>query len=177
MSASVAPLIFETIAFALAPWILIALMNRFGVPLGSLGYARAAGIVIVVVLGTLSLGNLAASWHALDIQRSAFRKVTPTAARGACAITHGVDIRALGWLGQHIPVRERFYLQAGRGGVPGAGACIRFLLLPRLQVPAPTEARYLVYWQGVPRGALKFLRARGATVIRLGRSYAIARLP
>jgi hypothetical protein len=173
----VAPLIFETIAFALAPWILIALMDRFGVPLGSLGYARVAGIVIVLVLGTLSLGNLAASWHALDLQRSAFRKTTPTAARGACALTHGVDVRAVGWLGQHIPVRERFWLQSGRPGVPGSGTCIRFLLLPRLQVPAPTQAHYLVFWQGVPRGALRFLRSRGATVITRGRSYAIARVP
>jgi hypothetical protein len=173
----VAPLVFQTLGFALAPWILIALLNRFGVSLGSLGYARAAGIVIVVVLGALSIGNVAASWHLLDLQRSAFRKTTSTAARGACAITHHVDIKAVGWLGQHIPVRERFYLQAGSPLVPGSGTCIRFLLLPRLQVGSPAQARYLVFWQGVPRGGLKFLRSRGATIIRRGRSYAIARLP
>ena len=171
-----APLIGESLAFALAPWILIWLLRRFGLAPGSLGYASAAGVAVVLILGTLSVGNLPASWHLLDIQRSQFRKTTPTAARGACAITKGIDLGAVGWLGAHIPVRERFYFQSSRPLI-GGGTCIRFLLLPRLEVGDPARARYLVFWEGVPRAQLAALRRRGATVFTREGRYAIARLP
>lgn len=171
-----ASLIGQSVAFALAPWILIWLLRRFGVAPGSLGYAGAAGVAVVLILGTLSVGNVPASWHLLDVQRSTFRKTTSTAARGACATTKSIDVDVVGWLGAHIPVRERFYLQSTRPLI-GGGACIRFLLLPRLEVGDPAKARYLVFWQGVPRAQVAALERRGATVWRRGRLYAIARLP
>ena len=170
-----APLIGETIAFVIAPGILIAQMRRFGAGSGSLRYPAAAGIVIVLVLGTLSIGNVPASWHLLDLQRHAFRKVTPSSGRAACTRTHDVDVDDVGWLGQHIPVRERFYFRSARP-VLGASACIRFLLLPRLQVQTPAEARYLVFWHGATPAQLALLRSRRATLYRRG-PHVLARLP
>jgi hypothetical protein len=76
-----------------------------------------------------------------------------------------------------IPDRERFYFRAGRPLPPNGDLCVRFALLPRIQVRRPSQARFVVFWRGTPASAIAGLRRRGALVERFRRDYAVARLP
>ena len=168
-----ASLIGQTVGVVLAALLLMALLRRLAL---ALGFGRAAAVAGLVLLGALGAGAFRESWHALDVQRRTFSHVSSEGGRSRCMITTGIDVHAIELVGREVPSRERYYFQPGYP-LGHQGLCIRFLLLPRLQVATPEQTHYLVFWGAPPRAQLEELRRRGAVISRFGFDYAVARVP
>lgn len=169
-------LIGQMVAVAAAALLVRALLERAGV---RMSLPRAGAIAVMLVLSLLAVAHLRESWHALDIQRDRYDHYSRERAGFNCAVNNEAN-KALGWLGSQLPTRSHFYLQIP-GFLPGNGElCLRFVLLPRLQVPKLAQAQYVVFWQSEPPALVQSLRARGATFSTYARyhhRYMVAKLP
>jgi hypothetical protein len=169
----VVSLIGQMVAVAAAALLMRALLERAGM---RVGLPRAAALAVVLLLSVLSLAHLRESWHALDVQRTRYEHFSRERAGFNCAVNNEAN-KALGWIGSKLPTRSRFYLQIP-GFLPGNGElCLRFVMLPRLQVPTLAQAQYVVFWKSRPPALVASLRARGATFSEFRRNYAVAKLP
>jgi hypothetical protein len=151
------------------------------------GLARRAGIRVslpssaavtaIVFLTVVSTGALRESWHALDLQRSANDHLTADAARSANCTALGVDPAAVKWASGQMGLRARFYLAPGPALSPGADICLRFLLLPRLQVRAMSDAGYVLFWNArMSARLLSSLGSQGTPIVSFGGVYHVARI-
>ena len=59
----------------------------------------------------------------------------------------------------------------------GPGTCLRFLLLPRLEVGSRREADYVLIWDPPAEPLTSQLRQQGATIETFKGRYVLARLP
>lgn len=149
-----------------------ALLARSGVPLG---VPRAAAIAVTVLLASVSAPTFRDGWQTLNDVRAESRGTSRDAARASCTSVLP-NAEFLEWAAQRVPVRERFYLHAPE--VDGVGQlCIRFVVLPRVQVNRPAEARFVVFWGDASRPLLGDLRRRGAIVETFEPGFMVARLP
>ena len=168
------PLIVQIVAVLAATALVRVVLGRLGLELGLPQTAAIAVLVFLVVSSTI---NMREQWKRLDIQRDEYRYLDndPVEARSAC-LAAGVDGGFLGFVGSRVPVRERFYLESAP--LKGTGEfCVRFLLLPRVQVRDPKDARYLVFWDAPNRRTLDQVRREGARVVAWDKGHLIATRP
>jgi hypothetical protein len=168
-----APLIAQTLGVGLASCLLYVLAARVG---ASLDPPRAVAVTVVLVLAVLGVAYFRDGWEALAEQRERTEDLSREAARSTCTQV-GVDQHFLNWVAARVPVRERFYMRAHPRLIGQGDICIRFLLLPRLQVSRPEDARYLVFWGRAPEDELAEARRRGAIVETFRRRHLVARVP
>ena len=169
-----ASLIGQIAAVLVGGCLVLALARRAGLP--EIGLARGVALAVVALLSVLAASNVRESWHGLDLLREHNKDVTPTSARIVCTAV-GVDGDTLAWFGARIPSRERFYFKATDFRADNGPYCIRFLMMPRLQVALPRQARYHVLWNSATPALVAAYRRVGATVevYPKHRSYALAR--
>jgi hypothetical protein len=163
----------QTLAILAGGALVHALLRRLG---ADLRFAQSLAVAALVFLAVLSGWFLRDRWNFLDDQRGRYAGLSPRAASATCAAI-GVDGGVLAFVGSAIPVGERFYMERGGRVAGNSDICIRFLLLPRVQVASPDQARYLVHWEAESRAAFDQAVARGGTVIRRDRKHFVVRKP
>ena len=168
-----ASLVGQLVAVLAAILLLRVLLAQAGL---ELSLPRSAAIAVLLVLGLLAVGALRNSWHSLDVQREHNAHLTREAARAEC-VAVGVDPTALTGVAARIPPRERYFVRLPRPLPNNGELCMRFLLLPRLEVARPEQARYLVLWGSARGSVVGELRRAGATVVTVRPGYAVARQP
>jgi hypothetical protein len=169
----VVSLLGQILAVVAAGFVLRAMLAGRGARLGA---PRAVGLAALLLLTVTSVAAIRESWHALDVQRTAAAHLSPVAGRSECEKV-AIDAPALGWVASRIPVRGRFYLVLPYNPAHTGEICMRFVLLPRLQVPRLAQARYVVFWRSRPPAMVAALRRRGAVIEAYGSQYGVARLP
>ena len=148
-----------------------AVLGRLGV---QLDFMRTTALAVILFLVQPAVVNMRSAWLRLDKQREVNRSLEgrPEAAQAAC-LAVGIDGGFISLVGSRIPVRERFYLETE--SLRGEGElCIRFLLLPRVAVERPEDARYLVFWDPLTRKSIEDARRQGLDVEDYSRTKAIA---
>ena len=163
----------QLVGVAVAVELLVAGTRRAGLTIGVPAAAAFAGLLFFAVVGVASLRE---SWHRLDLQRTSNAHLSAVGARNVCTVT-GPDPDVVAFVVRTIPEHGRFYVPFSPTLVTGGGTCLRFLLLPRLQVPRLADAHYVLFWSGAGEPLLRELRGRGAVVSTYRRVYHIARLP
>ena len=158
---------------AIAACVVLAAARRAGL---RTGLATAAAFAALLFLTAASTGVLRESWHALDLLRSRSANVTPEAGRYTCTGL-GLDPKAVAWVASEIPEHARFYAYPTGALVSGGGACLGFILLPRLRVAHLSQAHYVLFWDTPGNALLESLRRRGATIFTFKSIYHVARLP
>lgn len=151
-----------------------AVLSRLGV---ELGFAQITALAVILFLPQPAVVNMRSAWLRVDKQReaNASLKDQPTAASAAC-LGVGVDGQFLSFLGSRIPVGEKFYMDTE--SMRGSGEyCIRFLLLPRIEVERPDQARYLVFWDPYSREPIEMAKRQGLKVTSWDSTKALAERP
>jgi hypothetical protein len=165
-------LLAQVLAVLLAAAVLFAVLHRMGarVPL-----QRAAAVGVLAFLTIQAGGALRERWDGLNRLEAGHERLSAKQGREACLGT-GADGEAVAWAAARMPKRARFVLPPAPSLVAGPGTCIRFLLLPRLQVASEREADYVLIWE--PNAALATrLREGGAVLETFKDRYVLARLP
>jgi hypothetical protein len=139
-------------------------------------YSRAVAVGALVFLAIVTMTTLRESWRGLDHLRLTTATNTQASGKGTCLAT-GPDPAAVAWLARNMPRRARFFVQPSPILVAGGGTCIRFLLLPRLEVGSPDKADYVLFWRIPTEPLMSQLVRKGGTVKSLGRDYHLVRLP
>lgn len=166
------PLGAQVVGVLLAALLVTGLARRAGVRATVPAGAVLTALVFLTVLGA---GSLREGWRDLDRQRADNDHLSADAARQENCVRLGVDPAAVAWVSGRMPQRARFYLAPGSSLNPGADICLRFLLLPRLQVNGVAEADHVLFWNARARsGLLSDLRGRGAPVVSFGDAYHLA---
>jgi hypothetical protein len=158
---------------AVAVALLYVAASRAGL---ELAVPAAAAFASVLFLAVVAVGKFDQSWHALDVQREQYSNGTPAMGRDICTQT-GADPNVVSWVASHIPTRARFYEPFTPALVHGGGTCLRFLLLPRLEVARLSQAHYVLFWAMSGEPLISELKRRGATVETYAGQFHIARLP
>jgi hypothetical protein len=166
---------FQTLAVFLAGCLLFVVLARLATPVG---FFRLAVLAVFLVLAFVGVAAVPASWRDLDEIRARGAGFTAESARARCT-EFGADLGFMSWVAARIPVRERFYMTVAPDlpGFHDSHRCIRFMLLPRLQVARLEDARYVVFWESVPEPLLEEVRRRGGVVETYRRNMRLARLP
>lgn len=168
-----ARLIAQTLGVVIASGLVYALLQRAG---SRLPFAAAAALTVVALLGVLGVSSARDVWEGLDNQRKLNAAVTPEAGRTSCTAV-GVNREYLEWVAARIPVRAKFYMTSPETLGSSAETCIRFLLLPRVQVADLEDVRYVVFWEAVPPDVLAEVKRRGGVVETFGPDLKLARIP
>jgi hypothetical protein len=169
----VARLVAQTLGVVIASGLVYALVQRAGV---RLPFPRAAAVAAVALLGVLAAAGLRDSWEGLDEQRKQNAGVTAEAGRTSC-LAVGVDRGFLDWVAARIPPRAKFHMSISDEREGNAGTCIGFLLLPRIRVADPDDARYVVFWEHLPAALLAEVGRRGGIVETYSGDLRLARIP
>jgi hypothetical protein len=166
-------LLAQVLAVVLAGGVLWAVLKRLGARL-SLPHATAAAVVVFLALQ--GGGALRERWDGLDRLEGGTANLTSEAGRRACIAT-GIDDDAVNWVASRLPSRARFHVAPAPSLVAGGGTCLRFLLLPRLQVARQRDADYVLIWEPPAEPLTSQLRQQGATIETFEGRYVLARLP
>ena len=168
------PLLIQILAVVTLALVVRAVLRRLGV---ELGFAQITALAVILFLVQPAVVNMRNAWLRVDKQREANSSLAgrPTAAQAAC-LGVGVDPHFLSFLGSRVPVGEKFYMDTE--SMRGVGEfCIRFLLLPRLEVERPDEARYLGFWDPYSREPIEAAKRQGLKVTNWDRTKALAERP
>lgn len=167
------PLLIQLLAVLAGLLIVHALIRRAGV---ELNLPQAGAIALLAFFTLVGVSNLRNEWKVLDEQRERLADVGPEAARAVCTGV-GIDGQFLQFVGNKIPVRERFYMEVPVR-LSGAGdICMRMLLLPRLQVNDPKSVRYLVFYENLRKDVLEPAKRRGGVVLEHDKAHIVVRVP
>lgn len=160
--------------------VLRALLRRTGV---ELPVVQATGTAIVVLLAVVGIGSLRQSVRVLNAQRAANVNPSRDTARRICVYDLHLDTAAVTWAEAQIPPRARYYFDGpisnpqSPPGFTTVDLCLRYVLLPRLQVGTLAEARYVLFWGRMSPAVTAAVRRRHGVLRRLGPGYAVATLP
>ncbi len=165
------PTLIQILAVVALAAVVRVVLARLGV---KLDFATTTAIAVLFFIVQPATVNMRSAWLRLDKQREVNRSLhgRPAAAQATC-LAVGIDGEFLSLVGSRIPVRERFYMDTG--SLRGEGEfCVRFLLLPRVEVERPEDARYLVFWDPEERESIDAARRQGLDVQVYGKTKAIA---
>lgn len=168
------PLLIQSLAVVTLALVVRAVLSRLGV---QLDFVQTTAVAVILFLVQPAIVNMRSAWLRLDQQREVNSSLDgrPTAAQAAC-LAVGIEGEFLSLVGSRIPVRERFYMSTD--SLRGEGElCVRFLLLPRVAVERPEDARYLVFWDPPSSEGIDQARRQGLDVAVYSRTKAIAVRP
>ena len=166
-------LLTQVLAVLLATGLLHAVLGRLGVRVPAQPLVLAA---VLVFLSIQVVGDFRERWDGLDRLEAGNEGTTAQAGRQVCLST-GPDPEAVAWAKSRLPPRARFFVPPAPSLVKGGGTCIRFLLLPRLQVRSLERADYVLVWDPPADALLSRLRQQGAVIETFKDRYVLARLP
>jgi hypothetical protein len=172
----VVPGLIQILAVVTLAAVVRVVLRRLGV---ELDFPRTTAIAVLLLLVQPTVVNMRSAWLRLDQQREAGASLRgkPDVATAACLEKAAIDVEFLGFVGSRIPPRERFHL-ISESLVSRGELCIRFLLLPRVEVERPEQARYIVFWDPpLPRRTLAAARRKGLDVEVFSDTKAIAVRP
>jgi hypothetical protein len=167
----VVPLLIQMLAVVTLALVVRAVLGRLGV---RLDFVSTTALAVLLFLVQPAVVNMRTAWLRADKQREVNRSLDgrPEAAKAAC-LAVGIEGEFLSLVGSRIPVRERFYMDSD--SLRGEGEfCVRFLLLPRVEVEKPEDARYIVFWDPDDRDRIDQARRQGFDVTLYSTTKAIA---
>jgi hypothetical protein len=169
-----ARLVAQTLAMLVASGLVYVLVRRAGV---RLPVPRAAAVAVLAFLAVTTVSTVRDSWQALDGQRKATAAVTASDGRNYCIVDTQLNGKFLAWLAARLPDRAKYVMSIPDALHPSVDTCIRFLLLPRIQVAHLDDAQYVVLWEHAPGPLLNELARRSAVIETYDRGHRLARLP
>ncbi len=115
------------------------------------GMRAAAVVVATVVFLAFMVPGLHGSLSFLNAQRLMYRGLSAENARVKCLLDGGNpgQVDFLKFVRREVPPKSRVVVV---GPMPVDGACLSFVLLPRLVEPGPRKPNWAIFTSGVPSG-------------------------